>query len=101
MQKMVIRIAFLFLLAVWIAGPALIDVDPWDAFPDTGDHVIVFMAISSLCVGAACCLALLVFRLLMCVAAIYGLPFPSPLSEICRDFSCLQLPLRLPQPLRI
>ncbi len=52
-------VVLVFLLVLWTFGPALMCVDPRDAFPDAGDNIIVFLAIASLCFGAGCCIAFL------------------------------------------
>ena len=102
MARMAVRITLVFLLMLWTFGPALMCVDPWDAFPDTGDNMIVFLAIASLCFGAGCCLALLALPLLLrVIAEVHVPPFPICLSETARIFSRVWLPSRLPQPLRV
>jgi hypothetical protein len=101
MQQPAVRIALLFLLVIWVCGPALICVDPWDVFPDTGDSAIVFLAIVSLCMGAACSLTCLALSLLMRDAgARIPLP-PSPLLQFSSITSRIRVPLLLLQPLRI
>ncbi len=102
MQLIALRVALPFLPVMWICGPPLTCVDPWDAFPDTGDSVIVFLAIVSLCIGAACCLACLVLLLIMTAAKNERIAFPQFLSHtITQILSLDQVPSPLLQPLRI
>ena len=56
--------ALLFLLCLWLLGPVMENVDPWDIFPDAGDNIILILTGLSACFGLLLCLAAL---LLQCV----------------------------------
>ncbi len=99
---MTVWIALVFLLVLWTFGPALMCVDPRDAFPDAGDNIIVFLAIASLCFGAGCCIAFLALPLLLrVISGMHLPPFPGSMSESTRLVLLFCLPLRLLQPMRI
>jgi len=48
-----VRIAFLALLVLSLGGPVISNVDPWDAFPDSGDTALFVLGALALCLGAA------------------------------------------------
>jgi hypothetical protein len=51
------RIAFAALLVLFLGSPVLFSVDPWDAFPDSGDTAIIILWAAALYLGAALLLA--------------------------------------------
>ena len=97
-----VRVVIFLLIAIGALGPALTCVDPWDAFPDTGDNLIIFLAIASLCLGAASCLAVWAFALLVLLVAGSHTPLlPSSLCKIEHNLSLIWTGLRPLQTLRI
>jgi hypothetical protein len=101
MTKAILNFALLLLLAVWVAGPAFADVDPWDSYPDTGDTITLFLAVAGICLGAICCLALKVYQLFKPIVAAFVLLPPRLLCEICPVSPRHCFSLGPPQPLRI
>jgi len=57
------RITFLTLLVLFLGGPAIFGLDPWDAFPDSGDTALLVLCAAALCLGGALLLAGRSFRL--------------------------------------
>ncbi len=63
-QKKLVKIAFWLLIALFLGGPIFADIDPWDAFPDTGDTMLLALWTTALCLGAIILFALRIFGLL-------------------------------------
>ena len=81
MRSKLIPYVLVLLLGVWLGGPALENVDPWDIFPDTGDNIIVTLTAAAACLGAILCLALLISGLLQPAScAVWALPALAPLA---------------------
>ena len=59
MQRRLGQAAVIFLLCVWMLGPVIEQVDPWDIFPDFGDGLILLLTALAAFLGLALCLALL------------------------------------------
>jgi hypothetical protein len=101
MTKVILNSGLFLLLAVWVAGPAFADVDPWDSYPDTGDTIILLLAVAGSCVGALCCMAHEVYQLFRPIVAAFVL-LPARLSgEVCPVCPRHYCSLGPPQPLRI
>ncbi len=47
------RIGILTLLLFYLGSPVFLSLDPWDAFPDSGDTAIIVLWATALCLGAA------------------------------------------------
>ncbi len=60
MHRSLVYIAITLLIAVYVCGPALEGVDPWDIFPDSGDDVILVLTAVAIWFGAALTFALLI-----------------------------------------
>lgn len=101
MRTLICRGASLFLLGICLAGPVLSAVDPWDPYPDTGDHLILLIGAVSGCVGAACFLALVLSRVLSRTGPGAFLRVQHCFEQTCRLVAPPRIPLELLQPLRI
>ena len=45
------KYALLSLLLLFVGSPAIISLDPWDAFPDSGDTAVFLLCAVALCLG--------------------------------------------------
>lgn len=59
MHRRLGQVAAILLLCVWMLGPVLEQVDPWDIFPDAGDGIILLLTALAALLGLSLCFALL------------------------------------------
>ncbi len=60
MHRTAILLTVVLLLGVGLCGPAFQNVDPWDHFPDSGDSLVLILAMAGMWFGMTLCLALLI-----------------------------------------
>ena len=101
MRRALIQFVLVLLLGVWLGGPVLENVDPWDIFPDTGDNIILVLTAATACLGAILCLAFLIARMLEPAGAACALPARAPLPESHPVLPPHSAWFESPQPLRI
>ena len=100
-KRALFRLVLIGLLLIWLGGPFLNGIDPWDAFPDTGDNFILLLTVGSVCIGLMLDLAMLAIRLLRPATrhAVLMISEMVPRRRVGRNLSLFAPDL--PQPLRI
>ncbi len=94
------RIGILTLLLFYLGSPVFLSVDPWDAFPDSGDTAIIVLWAAALCLGAAILVAAHGMNLIrrgVRPRDAHQVSAESASSDCFRPFC----PIRSPKPLRI
>ena len=95
------RLALVLMLGVWLLGPVLENVDPWDMFPDTGDSILLTLTALAACFGGVLSLALLIALALTPLAAAAPILVPRAAAEAHSLPARAQVWLLPPRALRI